>query len=143
METTDLKATFEKIWDGVWHSPNSAQVIADSYTDDFLIHIAPVPAPLDKTAFPYFVAGWQKAFPDGRMDILDIAVQGDRVWVYWVSTGTHSDVYLDFPATGAKVEYKGADVFRMEGDKVAECWDIPDALSLVNQLKAALEAKTS
>lgn len=134
LQANDLKATFERIWDGVWHSPDAAQVIAENLTDDFQMYIAPRPQPLDKAAFTGMVAEWQQAFPDGRMEILDSAAQGDRAWVYWVSTGTHSDTYLGIPATGKKVEYKGASVLRLENGKVAQYWDVPDALSLLTQL---------
>lgn len=136
MTSEDLKAAFERIWDGVWHSKDATQVIEDNFTDDFKIHISPVPQDLDKETYKGFVANWQQAFPDGRMNIIETAVQGDRVWCYWVSTGTHSDTYLNVPATGKQVRYEGADVFRMVDGKVAQVWDIPDALSLMQQLGA-------
>ncbi len=134
--SSEQKAAFERIWDGVWHSPDAARVIAENYAADFQMHIAPVPQPLDRDALIGFVATWQKAFPDGRMEILDVAVQDDKVWCTWVSTGTHSDTYLDVPATGKAVRYEGADVFRFAGGKIVECHDLPDALSLLRQLGA-------
>lgn len=128
------KAAFTKVWDGVWHSPDYARVITDTYADDYRIHISSLPAPVDKPNWIGFVGGWQKAFPDGRMEIRDLILDGDKVWCYWVSTGTHSAEYLGIPATGRKVEYQGVDIYRFDGDRVAEGWAVPDALSLLRAL---------
>ncbi len=130
------RADFERIWDGVWNGADGSQAIQDGYSDDFQMHIAPLPNALDKATFTGFAANWHQAFPDGQMTILDLAITGDRVWCYWVSTGTHSDTYLDIPATGKQVNYQGVDVLRIENGRIAECWDVPDVLSLLKQLGA-------
>ena len=131
------QADFERIWDGVWHRPRETRrVITEWYTDDFLMHISSLPAPVNKPDWIEFVSGWQKAFPDGRMEILDMIADQERLWCYWVSTGTHSDVYLGVAPTGKKVEYKGVDIYRFADGKIAECWAVPDVLSLLRQLGA-------
>ena len=130
-------ADFDRIWDGVWHQPRETRrVITEYFTDDFLMHISSLPAPVTKPDWIQFVAGWQKAFPDGRMEILDTIADAERLWCYWVSRGTHSDTYLGIPATGRKVEYKGVDIYRFEQGKIAECWAVPDVLALLRQLGA-------
>lgn len=136
MSTEANKAAFYQIWDGVWHKPEETpKVITDSYTDDFAMHISSLAEPIDKPTFSQFVAGWQKAFPDGRMEIDNIIADGDQVWCYWTSTGTHSNVYLEVPATGKQVNYKGIDIWRFTPNgKVAETWAVPDVLSLLRQL---------
>lgn len=138
MSAETNKTAFHRIWDGTWHKPEeTAQVIAESYTDDFAMHISSLPEPINKSTFSQFAAGWQKAFPDGRMEINDLVADGDRVWCYWTSTGTHSDVYLGVPATSKQVSYKGVDIWRFTADsKVAETWAVPDVLSLLRQLGA-------
>jgi predicted ester cyclase len=130
-------ADFERIWNGVWHQPiETRRVITECFTDDFLMHISSLPAPVTKPDWIGFVAGWQKAFPDGRMDILDLIADRERIWCYWVSRGTHSDIYLGIPATRRKVEYQGVDIYRFAGGKIAEGWAVPDVLSLLRQLGA-------
>lgn len=138
MSTAANKVTFQEIWDGTWHKPEeTAKVIAQSYTDDFAMHISSLPEPINKSTFSQFAAGWQKAFPDGRMEIDDLIADGSKVWCYWTSTGTHSDVYLGIPSTGRQVNYKGVDIWRFTEDgKVAETWAVPDVLSLLRQLGA-------
>jgi steroid delta-isomerase-like uncharacterized protein len=136
MSSDEIQADFQRTWEGAWHSQDSARVITASFTDDFAMHIASLPNPISKTAWIPFVAGWQKAFPDGRMEILDLIVQGNKLWCYWVSTGTHSAEYLGIPATGKKVAYRGVDIYRFADSKVAECWSVPDVLTLLRQLGA-------
>ena len=124
MTSDDLIAAFKTIWDGVWHQPDiTASTIADSFTDDYQFHISSLENPIDKPTFSQFVPGWQKAFPDGRMEILDITAEGNKVWCYWKSTGTHSEEYLG--------------IWRFNEDgRVAESWAVPDVLSLLRQLGA-------
>jgi steroid delta-isomerase-like uncharacterized protein len=136
MAGNDLKATFTPIWDGVWHSKESAKVIAASYSDDFKIHISSLPTPIDRSNWIQFVAGWQKAYPDGRMEIRDVITDGDKLWCFWTSTGTHSAEYLGIPATGKRVEYQGVDIYRFRDGKIAECWAVPDVFTLLRQLGA-------
>jgi steroid delta-isomerase-like uncharacterized protein len=134
MAADELKSSFLGIWDGVWHSRESSKWIQESYTDDFQIHISSLPDPVDRSNWIQFVAGWQRAYPDGRMEIEDIIAEGDRLWCYWISTGTHSAEYLGIPATGRKVAYRGVDIYRFRDGKIAECWAVPDVLTLLRQL---------
>jgi len=134
---SELLRDFEDTWDALWHRPGQApSVIANRYTPDFKIHVNSLPNPLGAEAFTRFVLGWQKAFPDGRMELLDVIDKDNKVWCYWISTGTHSDVYLEVPATHRKVAYQGVDIYRYEGGKAAECWAFPDVLTLLRQLGA-------
>lgn len=136
MLTEANKAAFYQIWDGVWHKPQETpKVITESYTDDFAMHISSLAKPIDKPTFIQFVVGWQKAFPDGHMEIKDIIADKDKIWCYWTSTGLHLDTYLGVPATGKQVNYQGVDIWRFTADgKVAEIWAVPDVLSLLRQL---------
>ncbi len=133
-----LEATFRRIWDGVWHDRAATrQVIASAYAGDFRQHISSLPEAVDRARWVEFVAGWQQAYPDGRMEIDDLVADGDKVWCYWTSTGTHSAPYLGVPATGRRVCYQGVDIWRFTADgKVAETWAVPDVLTLLRQLGA-------
>jgi steroid delta-isomerase-like uncharacterized protein len=130
-------AAFCELWDRVWHKPDeTARVIAAAYTDDFLQHISSLPSPIQKTDWISFVVNWQAAFPDGRMVISDLVSADDKVWCYWTSSGTHSREYLGVRATGRHVHYRGTDIYRFTEDKIAECWSVPDVLTLLRQLGA-------
>ncbi|MGO8673860.1 MAG: ester cyclase, partial [Capsulimonadaceae bacterium] len=70
------------------------------------------------------------------MEIHKVTVDGDDVWCYWTSTGTHSDSYLNIPATGNKVAYQGMDLYHFSDGKVVAIQDLPDVLTLLKQLGA-------
>ena len=136
MTSQERIAAFRRVWDGVWHSRRAPEVITEAYADDFLQHISSLATPIDRSNWINFVQGWQKAFPNGRMEITDIIAEGDKLWCYWTSTGTHSGTYLGIPASGKDVRYQGVDIYRFAGDKIAECWAVPDVLTLLRQLGA-------
>lgn len=128
---------FEDIWESVWHRRGEAALtIANYYAPDFSIHISSLPNPLTAREFSEMVLNWQQAFPDGRMDILDLISRDEKLWCYWVSRGTHSRNYLGVPATGRQVAYYGVDIYRFSEGRIAECWAVPDVFSLLRQLGA-------
>ena len=50
--------------------------------------------------FRQFFEAWFKASPDFRHEVKQIAVDGDRVWVFGAYSGTHAGDWLGLPATG-------------------------------------------
>jgi steroid delta-isomerase-like uncharacterized protein len=138
MLLADLTQTFEPLWDALWHARGRTRgVVRSAFATDFVQRISSLADPIPREDWIGFVESWQRAFPDGRMEIDDLAVRGDSVWCRWTSTGTHAEEYLGIPATQVKVKYQGVDVWRFAPDgKVADCWAVPDVLTLLRQLKA-------
>ena len=52
------------------------------------------------------------------------------------ATGTHEGELLGIPPTGKPVEITGFDLFRIEGDRIAEMWQNWDTLGLMQQVGA-------
>lgn len=81
-----------------------------------------------------FFAMFLNGFPDMRMDLEDIVVDGDRIcWRYRI-TGTHDGEFMGIPATGRKIDVQGFDMLRMEGTRAAEHWGVTDQLTMMQQL---------
>ena len=74
------------------------------------------------------------AFPDLRMDLEDILVDGDRVCWRFRMTGTNDGEFMGMPATGHKIDIQGFDMLRMEGARAAEHWGTVDQLKMMQQL---------
>lgn len=74
------------------------------------------------------------AFPDVHMELLDMAVDGDRVWWRFRMTGTNDGEFMGMPATGKKIDIEGIDILRMEGDRAAEHWGVTDQMKMMQQL---------
>ncbi|MEU9954787.1 ester cyclase [Streptomyces sp. NPDC050982] len=74
------------------------------------------------------------AFPDLKIEVQDIFGVGDKVTVLVNFQGTHLGTFQEFEATGRTVSYRSVEVYRFEGDQIAEEWVAPDLLSLMQQI---------
>jgi steroid delta-isomerase-like uncharacterized protein len=59
-------------------------------------------------------------FPDIHETIGDIVAEGDRVWVRFKATGTHTGEYRGIAPTGKKITIKGIIVLRIVDGKIVE-----------------------
>ncbi|HET7901702.1 MAG TPA: ester cyclase [Candidatus Nanopelagicales bacterium] len=66
--------------------------------------------------------------------IEDIVSEGDRVVVRWTNDGTHVGEFAGIPATGAAFRIAGIDIYRLEGERLAEHWHVVDQLAMLAQL---------
>lgn len=66
--------------------------------------------------------------------IEDVIADGDRVVVRWTNSGTHVGEFAGIPATGGTFSIAGIDIYRVEGDRLAEHWHVVDQLSMLGQL---------
>ena len=66
--------------------------------------------------------------------IEDVIAEGDRVVVRWTNAGTHIGEFADTPATGRPFTIPGIDIYRIEGDLLAEHWHVVDQLAMLGQL---------
>lgn len=80
------------------------------------------------------VEAFLNAFPDLRNEILLTVAEGDLVAAHQKWTGTHSGEFLGIPATGREVEFTSTAILRLDGELIAEAWDVDDLLGLRTQL---------
>jgi predicted SnoaL-like aldol condensation-catalyzing enzyme len=69
-----------------------------------------------------------------RFTIEDVITEGDRVVVRWTNAGTHIGEFAGIPATGRTFTIAGIDIYRIEGDLLAEHWHVVDQLAMLGQL---------
>jgi predicted SnoaL-like aldol condensation-catalyzing enzyme len=101
--------------------------------DDYIQHNADVPA--GKAGFRQFFEVTFKAMPDFSYRILKIIAGGDTVMMYSTVTGTHTGgPWLGKEATGNRLNFNCVDIFRIQGGKIAEHWDVADTFTLFKQL---------
>lgn len=77
---------------------------------------------------------FRSAFPDLQGEIEDIFGSGDRVAVRLTFRGTHQGSFFGMPPSGREVAFSSVELYRVEGDQVAEEWVAPDINSLMAQL---------
>ena len=88
-------------------------------------------------------ADFRRGFPDVVSTIKDLIAEGDKVVARWTSHATHQGEYMGIPPTGKEVEFTGISLYRVEGGKIAESWDVEDGLGLMRQLGAIPEPEQS
>jgi len=82
--------------------------------------------------------GWANAFPDGKITIDTLVVDGDHVVVEFTGTGTHTGTLVtsmgDIPATGKSVTLKLCDSLDLRDGKVEMQRSYIDTGSMMAQL---------
>ena len=69
-----------------------------------------------------------------RFTVEDVVAEGDRVVVRWTNAGTHVAEFAGIPPTGRAFSIAGIDIYRVEGDRLAEHWHVIDQLAMLGQL---------
>ena len=79
---------------------------------------------------------FEAAFPGYQLSLEDMVVEGDKVALRSVMTGTHQGELMGIPATGKAVSVPLMLFYRVEDGKIAEFWMNADNLGLLQQLGA-------
>jgi steroid delta-isomerase-like uncharacterized protein len=77
------------------------------------------------------------AFPDARLEIEDVVVEGDKVAGRYVMKATHQGPFQGIPATGKQITLAGITILRLVNGRCVERWNQADLLGLMQQLGVA------
>jgi predicted ester cyclase len=122
INTGDM-AAFERYCasDYVWHGGADPGGLGDVHgIEDF------------KRAVAMFFTG----FPDLRVEILDMLVDGDRAAVRFRESGTHLGQFVGVAPTGNKIMFSGMGIYRAQGGKLVEEWFVDDSRAIFEQIGA-------
>ncbi len=81
-----------------------------------------------------FITTIATGFPDIHLQVEHIFAHDDLVAARLTVRGTHQGPFMGVPATGREVTVEVMDVFRLDGDTIAEEWAVMNALGLFQQL---------
>lgn len=110
------------------------ELVDELLASDYELHFPGAPGPLNRNAFPSFIAGFPAAFPDFRIAVESVIAEGDEVAVRFVLNGTHKGEFMGIPATGKKVEVPGHVFYRLRGGKIVDDRPVFDRALLLEQL---------
>src|SRR4029450_12870455 len=79
---------------------------------------------------------WRTAFPDGRMEIDDLIVEGDTVAIRNTWYGTQTEEFYGIPASGKSVAVTSVGIDRVQGGLVTEGWGELDMVGMMQQMGA-------
>lgn len=71
---------------------------------------------------------------DPKFTIEHLLEDGDKVAVMWTNHGTHLAEWFGIPSTGNSFAINGIDIFRLEGGRLAEHWDVVDVFGMLSQI---------
>jgi len=84
-------------------------------------------------------ANFRRGFPDVTSIIENLIAEGDKVVARWRSRATHQGDYMGIAPSGKAVEFTGISFYRIEGNKIAQSWNIEDQFGLMRQIGAIAE----
>lgn len=76
------------------------------------------------------------AFPDAHITIEAQIAEGDLVVTRWTGRGTHQGELMGAPPSGNRVAVAGITINRIADEKIAESWEVYDALGMMEQIGA-------
>ncbi len=76
----------------------------------------------------------RKAFPDFRVEVLDLIAEGDRVGSFLSMSGTNSGDYRRGGATHKKGTMRAFFLWRVADGRLAESWGMADRFQFLQQL---------
>lgn len=85
------------------------------------------------------VTAYRTAFPDLRIDIEDLILQGDIVVTRWRATGTHKGDLMGLAPTGRAAIGRGITIDRWKDGQAVESWSESNTLEVLQQLKVLPE----
>jgi predicted ester cyclase len=94
-----------------------------------------------------YAMAWLRAFPDATITVTNELASGDWVAQEFVFEGTHEDTLSgpggDIPATHRHLRGRGVQIFRVEGDAVADTRLYFDQVQVMTQLGLMPEPATA
>ena len=135
----DHAATMRRLYDLI--SDGDIDGFGEYLADDFIEHEETPGLEPTKGGVKEFFHMYRAAFPDLRMEPLDVLASGDKVVARVRATGTHQGEFMGMPASGKSVDVQLIDIIRFDDDGLAhEHWGVFDALAMMQQLGAIPEA---
>ena len=119
----------------VWTPPHDLDAIDELVSPDYRITTAGSIIE-GRSKFKSWVAEMQALIHGAANEHLEIITNavGDRVVSRWVTRGRNNGIF-GFPADQAEIEYTGIAIWRVENDRLAECWAERSAFELYNRMR--------
>ena len=83
------------------------------------------------------ITSLRRGFSDFHLEIEDLAVDGDKVWLRMTGTGTNDGPFMGHAPTGRPMRTDVFDVIRVVDGRMVEHWGVPDRLGTLFQLGLA------
>jgi steroid delta-isomerase-like uncharacterized protein len=141
---TANKEIVRRLVEGVWGRDRNLELIDELVASDYVGHDPTQPSPIrGRDGFRQFVEMYQSAFHDATITIDDQIAEGEQVVTRWTGRGTQTGELMGIAPTGKEVTVSGITISRIQGGKIAERWELFDALGMLVQLGAVPQPVTA
>ena len=134
--TQDTKSTVLRIYSEVING-RKLDALDELTTPDVIEHEETPGLAPGREGVKQFFAMLATAFPDFRMNVEDVIVEGDKGVGRSTLTGTHQGDFMGIPATNRSINLTVIDIFRVDNGRVAEHWGAMDSGAMMEQLGVA------
>jgi predicted ester cyclase len=94
-----------------------------------------------------YAMGWLRAFPDARITVHNELAEGDWIVQEFTFEGSHEDILAtpagDIPATHKRLNGRGVQIFKVEGEVVTDTRLYFDQVQVMTQLGLMPEVATA
>lgn len=120
----------------VYNERKGLEVIDDLFAPGYVAHDPQRPGGRVRGRDPFKerVRHLLDAFPDYRVEVHSVLSDGDRGVARFTASGTHEGEFQGIPPTGRRMAVTSFVEVRVEGGRIAEAWQLVDALAMVGQL---------
>jgi predicted ester cyclase len=134
MQAEEIKTKAKRVVEAC--NKGNLDVLDEVYATNVVVHRPPLADSEGIEALKQYHTDLRTAFPDIKMTIEEIIVEGDRNAVRLTTRGTHTGQMPDIPIppTGKQMVITGCFVGHWVGGKCVEQWDYSDLLGLLQQL---------
>ncbi|PWJ44214.1 ester cyclase [Sediminitomix flava] len=102
------------------YNKGNLQYVMDFFADDYYEH-RPDGARSNQDAVN-IIKGAEKTFPDLKVKVEDVIVEGDLIAVRLTWNATHKDTFLGIEATNKNITWEAMEFFRLKDGKITETW---------------------
>lgn len=123
-----------EFFERVWAPPHDLDAIDELMTPDYRITTAGTLIE-GRDRFKAWVAQMQQSVGDATNEHLDLFADQDgrRVVSRWITRGINKGIF-GLPADGQAIAFTGIAIWRVAGDRLAECWVERSAFELYREL---------
>lgn len=133
LSTEELKATTRRYFDEVYGKRNM-NVVYELVAPDFVYRTARPPITPDREGLVQEPTLAFTAFPDLRLTIDELFVEGETIITRYTLVGTHEGDFYGVPPTHKPIKVSGVVIARTRDGKVTEAYRFEDDLLLMQQL---------
>lgn len=111
------------------------EVLEEIAAEDMVDHTAVKHGwPSGRAGLEQHVRYFRQCVPDLKVEILRVIASENEVVGMWRAQGTHSEILFGIPATGKRLDYNNASIFKVKNGKLVDYTGVWGALDAVQQM---------